>query len=104
MHILITGCAGFIGYHISKRLLKETTFKIYGIDNLNSYYDVKLKKNRLALLKKNKYFKFYSFDLSNYKKTLKNPQNKFQMKMSPKESHNDFRNASRMKNPPNKSE
>lgn len=72
MHILITGCAGFIGYHISKKLLKETKFKIYGIDNLNSYYDVKLKKNRLASLKKNKYFKFYCFDLSNYKKTLKN--------------------------------
>ena len=44
MNILITGCAGFIGFHLSTKLLKESKFNIYGIDNLNKYYDVKLKK------------------------------------------------------------
>ena len=43
MKILITGCAGFIGYHLSKSLL-NTTDKIFGIDNLNNYYDINLKK------------------------------------------------------------
>ena len=43
MNILITGSAGFIGYHLSKKLLKNN-HKVYGLDNLNSYYDVKLKK------------------------------------------------------------
>ena len=72
MNILITGCAGFIGFHLSKKLLKESKFNVFGIDNLNKYYDVKLKKNRLALLKKNINFKFFCFDLSDYKKTFKN--------------------------------
>ena len=40
--ILITGCAGFIGYHLSKKLLQEN-YKIIGFDNLNNYYDTKLK-------------------------------------------------------------
>ena len=43
-YILITGCAGFIGFHLSKYLLNEKNYKIIGIDNLNSYYDVGLKK------------------------------------------------------------
>jgi len=72
MKILITGCAGFIGFHLSNKLLAETNYKIYGIDNLNNYYSVQLKKKRLAVLKKNKYFKFSCFDLSDYQKTLKN--------------------------------
>ena len=45
MKILITGAAGFIGYHLSKSLLKEND--ITGVDNLNSYYSQKLKKDRL---------------------------------------------------------
>ena len=45
-YILITGAAGFIGYHISIRLIKEG-FNIIGLDNLNNYYDVFLKKERL---------------------------------------------------------
>ncbi|WP_318509448.1 NAD-dependent epimerase [Bacillus sp. T3] len=49
MLILITGCAGFIGFHLTKRLLKDG-FEVVGIDNLNDYYDVSLKKSRLNLL------------------------------------------------------
>ena len=52
MSIIITGAAGFIGYHLSKRILKEN-ISIIGIDDLNSYYDVNLKKARLEELKKN---------------------------------------------------
>ena len=44
MKILITGAAGFIGFNFCNFLLKKTKFKIIGIDNLNNYYDVKLKK------------------------------------------------------------
>jgi UDP-glucuronate 4-epimerase len=43
MKILVTGCAGFIGYHTVKNLL-NTSHKIIGIDNINSYYDPRLKK------------------------------------------------------------
>ena len=46
MKTMITGSAGFIGFHLSKKLL-QSKFTIHGIDNLNSYYDVKLKKNRI---------------------------------------------------------
>ena len=42
MNILITGAAGFIGFHLSKAFYKD--YKVIGIDNLNSYYDVNLKK------------------------------------------------------------
>jgi UDP-glucuronate 4-epimerase len=48
--ILITGAAGFIGYHLSKRLLHEG-YTIFGIDNINYYYDPSLKFARLAQLK-----------------------------------------------------
>ena len=48
--IIITGAAGFIGFHLSKRLLSDG-HQILGIDNLNDYYDVNLKKERLKLLK-----------------------------------------------------
>lgn len=44
MRILVTGSAGFIGYHLSKALIKDNNNKVYGIDNLNAYYDVRLKK------------------------------------------------------------
>ena len=71
MKVLITGCAGFIGFHLSEKLLKNKNFKIVGIDNLNSYYSVKLKKSRLNILKKNKKFKFFKIDISNYNKIKK---------------------------------
>ncbi|KGF96684.1 dTDP-glucose 4,6-dehydratase [Prochlorococcus marinus str. MIT 9201] len=49
MTYLITGAAGFVGFHLCKRLLSEGK-KVIGIDNLNDYYDVKLKKNRIKFL------------------------------------------------------
>ena len=49
--ILVTGAAGFIGYHISKRLIKSR-IKVIGFDNLNNYYDSNLKKSRLDDLTK----------------------------------------------------
>tara|TARA_B100000963_G_scaffold38253_2_gene28544 strand:+ start:1454 stop:2425 length:972 start_codon:yes stop_codon:yes gene_type:complete len=67
MSILITGAAGFIGYHIIKKNLNNNK-KVIGIDNINSYYDIDLKKNRVNNLKKNKNFSFYKVDLSNFKK------------------------------------
>ena len=66
MRILITGCAGFIGMHLSQKLLREN--EIFGIDNLNHYYDPKLKKLRLHILKKNKNFKFFKINIKNKKK------------------------------------
>ena len=54
--ILITGCAGFIGFHLTKELSKRS--KVLGIDSLDQYYSVKQKKQKLSLLKKNKNFKF----------------------------------------------
>ena len=47
MVILITGCSGFIGFHLAKSILKnKKNTKVVGIDNMNSYYDVDLKKAR----------------------------------------------------------
>jgi len=48
-NILVTGAAGFIGFHLSKRLCKEG-YTVIGIDNINDYYDVQLKKDRLSIL------------------------------------------------------
>ena len=67
MSILVTGAAGFIGYHLTKKILNKNK-EVIGIDNINSYYDVSLKKDRINKLKKNKKFSFYKVDLSNYKK------------------------------------
>ena len=58
MKILVTGCAGFLGYHLSNALLLDKKNKIIGIDNLNNYYSVKLKRKRLGILKKKKNFDF----------------------------------------------
>ena len=60
--ILITGAAGFIGYHLSDLLLRKG-YKVYGIDNMNDYYDVTLKENRIKLLLKYKAFEFEMIDL-----------------------------------------
>ena len=54
---LVTGSAGFIGFHLSKRLLEEGC-TVIGLDNLNDYYDVDLKKARLAILEGEQNFKF----------------------------------------------
>lgn len=61
--ILVTGAAGFIGFHLSQHLLVRGD-KVIGIDNLNNYYDVALKKARLSLLKKQDNFRFFQLDLS----------------------------------------
>ena len=44
MKILVTGCAGFIGYHVCKKLIEANKYQVFGIDNINNYYDIKLKK------------------------------------------------------------
>jgi UDP-glucuronate 4-epimerase len=62
MNILITGAAGFIGFHLSVRLLSQS-FKIIGIDNINDYYDPKLKQSRLEVLGKYNNFNFHKLDI-----------------------------------------
>ena len=57
MNIILTGAAGFIGFHTTLALLKKK-INVYGIDDLNPYYDVRLKKDRLAILKKYENFHF----------------------------------------------
>jgi UDP-glucuronate 4-epimerase len=63
MNILVTGAAGFIGFHLSKRLLAEN-YHVIGVDNLNDYYDVRLKSERLKQLENNDKFTFYKVDLA----------------------------------------
>lgn len=63
MKFLVTGAAGFIGFHVSERLL-AAGHQVIGIDNLNEYYDVNLKLARLDLLKKHSAFRFDKIDLA----------------------------------------
>jgi len=60
---LVTGTAGFIGFHLSKRLLDDGK-DVVGIDNINDYYDVKLKHARLDILQKYSNFQFYKIDIA----------------------------------------
>jgi UDP-glucuronate 4-epimerase len=63
MHVLVTGAAGFIGFHLSLRLLQEG-HSVVGLDNLNDYYDPDLKKARLKILRKDPAFRFHLLDLA----------------------------------------
>jgi UDP-glucuronate 4-epimerase len=65
--IFITGAAGFIGFHSAKKFL-EKGIKVHGFDCINNYYDIKLKKTRLEILKKYKNFTFTKANLENEKK------------------------------------
>ena len=69
MSIVITGAAGFIGYHLTKRILKEN-ISLIGIDNMNDYYDINLKEARLKNLQKitlqqDVNFEFYKENINN---------------------------------------
>lgn len=61
--ILITGTAGFIGFHLARRLLKEGNI-VFGVDNFNAYYDVRLKEARHAILEAEKNYSFVKDDIS----------------------------------------
>ena len=62
--VLVTGAAGFIGYHLSEKLVADG-HSVIGVDNLNDYYDVSLKRSRLErLLKHDEAFEFHKLDLA----------------------------------------
>ena len=63
MRVLVTGAAGFIGYHTAKALLDRGD-EVIGLDNLNTYYDVSLKEARLAQLQGRQGFTFHKLDLA----------------------------------------
>ena len=73
-YILVTGAAGFIGFHLCKKLLKNGQ-NVIGVDNINDYYDVDLKEKRLENLSnfylKNQNWLFFKTDLENKKGLLK---------------------------------
>lgn len=64
MHILITGSAGFIGFHLTKALLDQNN-TVVGIDSINNYYSTKLKLDRLAILNKKENFEFFTINICN---------------------------------------
>ena len=70
MKVLVTGVAGFIGFNLTARLLREGV-NVCGIDNLNDYYDVNLKKTRLSIIGKDPKFEFLLNDLSDREKIKK---------------------------------
>jgi UDP-glucuronate 4-epimerase len=63
MKICVTGAAGFIGFHVSNALMARGD-AVVGLDNINDYYDPKLKQDRLTILKKNESFTFHKIDIS----------------------------------------
>lgn len=66
-NILITGAAGFIGFHLSQKLLTRS-INVVGIDNLNDYYDPTLKRARLAILKTSPFFRHVDLDIADRQK------------------------------------
>ena len=77
--IFITGSSGFIGFHVAKKFL-DKGLKVHGYDSMNNYYDVKLKKSRLSILKKYKNFSFTKANIENLEK-LRNTILKFRPKI-----------------------
>ena len=65
--VLITGCAGFIGYHLANKLLSKNNIKVIGIDNLNKFTGIKIKRDRLTILLKYKFFKFHKLNINDTK-------------------------------------
>ena len=65
-NVIVTGCCGFIGFSLSQKLLNNKNIQIIGLDTVNDYYDVNLKKQRLKLLKQNKNFQFKKVDIKKY--------------------------------------
>src|SRR5215469_14686936 len=61
--VLVTGAAGFIGFHLAQRLLAQGR-EVVGVDSVNSYYDPKLKEARLDILKNHRGFSFQKLDLA----------------------------------------
>ena len=64
MNVLVTGAAGFIGFHVSKYLMNRGD-TVVGIDNINDYYDPKIKMSRLDILNENSKFTFHKMDIAN---------------------------------------
>ena len=75
MKIFITGVAGFIGFSLANSFLNKG-HRVYGIDNLDQYYSIKIKKKRLNILKKYKNFVFNKVDIINYTKLFNTINNK----------------------------
>ena len=65
MGYLVTGAAGFIGFHVAQRLLSQGEH-VVGVDNINDYYSVALKKDRLAQLARHPGFTFHQVDLADF--------------------------------------
>ena len=76
---LVTGVAGFIGFHLSLELLKKKNIVI-GVDNINHYYDPQIKYSRLKILRKFPKFKFFKIDLNN-KKNFSKKINRYKNKI-----------------------